>query len=173
MKSLLFLRHAKSSWSAPDLDDHERPLNGRGRRAAAAMGRYIEQNGLLPDLILCSTATRAQETLKRASAAWSKVPPIKVDGGLYNFSSGAGYLDLIHQADDDLGALMLVGHNPTIEMLVSELMGRAEPELAEKLARKYPSGALARLQFDVTSWRDIKRGEGHLVDFTLPRELED
>ncbi len=172
MKTLLFLRHAESSWSSPDLSDHDRPLNGRGRRASAAMGRYIEQNGLLPDLILCSTAKRARETLKRASAGWPKVPPKREEGALYNFSSGAGYLDLIHQTDDDVSSLMLVGHNPTIEILVSELMGQAERELAEKLARKYPSGALAVLQFQTDTWREVHKAGGHLVSFTLPRELE-
>ena len=92
MKTVLFLRHAKSSWSSPDLDDHERPLNGRGRSASATMGRYLEDNDLLPDLILCSTAKRARETLKRASAGWRSVPRVQVEGALYNFSSGAGYL---------------------------------------------------------------------------------
>ncbi len=172
MKTLLFLRHAKSSWSTPDLDDHERPLNGRGRNASAAMGRYVEENGLLPDLILCSTAKRAQETLKRASAGWPSVPPIRVEGALYNFSSGAGYLDQINSTDDGIQSLMLVGHNPTTEFLVSELMGQADPDLAEKLARKYPTAALAVLQFPTDTWREVKAGGGHLVSFTLPRELE-
>ncbi len=172
MKTLLFLRHAKSSWSSPQLSDHDRPLNGRGRKAAKTMGRFIERRKLLPDLILCSTARRAQETLERASAQWAKMPPTRQDRALYDFSGGSGYLDLVHRADDDLNALMLVGHNPTIEILVSELIKTGAPDALDKLARKYPSGALAELEFSVSSWRDIGPGTGTLVSFTLPRELD-
>jgi len=172
MKTLLFLRHAKSSWSSPDLGDHERPLNGRGRRAAEAMGRYIERSGLMPDLILCSTAKRATETFERAAAGWSSVPPSRTEGALYNFSSGAGYLDLIHGTDETVQSLMLIGHNPTTEILVSELMGDGAPEAAEKLALKYPTAGLAVLTFETGSWREIAAGAGKLISFTLPRELD-
>lgn len=171
MKSLLFLRHAKSSWSSPGLDDHDRPLNGRGRAAAATMGQYIAQNGLMPDLILCSTAKRARETLERASGAWSRIPPVHVEGGLYSFSGGAGYLDLIRQTDGGIGALMLIGHNPTIEILVDQLMGDGETEAVEKLAHKYPTAALAVLEFDIEAWHQVEPGGGTLTHFILPREL--
>ncbi|MCP5083415.1 MAG: histidine phosphatase family protein [Alphaproteobacteria bacterium] len=172
MKTLLFLRHAKSSWSSPGVDDHDRPLSGRGRRAAEAMGRYIERSGLMPDLILCSTAKRATETFERASAGWSSPPPTRTEGALYNFSSGAGYLDLISGTDETVQSLMLIGHNPTTEILVSELMGEADREAAEKLARKYPTAALAVLHFETNSWREIDKGTGKLISFTLPRELD-
>ncbi|NNF78355.1 MAG: histidine phosphatase family protein [Rhizobiales bacterium] len=172
MKTLLFLRHAKSSWSSPGLDDHDRPLNGRGRRAAETMGRYIERSGLMPDLILCSTAKRATETFERASAGWASVPATRTEGALYNFSSGAGYLDLIRGTDDTVQSLMLIGHNPTTEILVSELMGEADPDAAEKLARKYPTAALAVLTFQTSSWREIDRGTGKLISFTRPRDLD-
>ncbi len=172
MKSLLFLRHAKSSWSSPQLADHDRPLNGRGRAAAAAMGQYIAENALVPDLIMCSTAKRARETLERASAGWSHIPPVNVEGALYNFSGGAGYLDLIRKTDDAVGALMLIGHNPTIETLASALMGEGDPESAEKLAHKYPTAALAVLKFDIETWREVEPGAGKLTRFILPRELD-
>lgn len=172
MKTLLFLRHAKSSWSDPNLGDHDRPLNARGRGAAAAMGHYIAANDLTPDLIFCSTAARARETLQRASAGWPQVPPTTIEAALYDFSGGEGYLNVIRTADNEAGSLMLVGHNPTIEILVEQLMGKAEPGLAEKLARKYPSGGLAVLEFTSDTWEDITPGTGHLVNFTIPKELD-
>ena len=171
MKTLLFLRHAKSSWSSPGLSDHDRPLNGRGRKAAKAMGRFIEKNALLPDLILCSTARRAQETLERASAGWAAPPPVRSEGALYDFSGGTGYLGLIRRTGDEVSSLMLIGHNPTIEFLVLELMGSGQEEAAEKLAHKYPTAALAVLTFQTDTWQDIAPGAGTLASFTLPREL--
>lgn len=173
MKSLIFLRHAKSSWSSPELSDHERPLNGRGRAAAATMGRYIVEHDLLPDLILCSTARRARETLERAATQWTYIPAAHIERALYDFSGGRGYLDLIRQTDAGIGSLMVIGHNPTIEILVSDLMGKASPELAEKLAFKYPTAALAVLEFDTDTWTDIAPGGGKLTAFALPREVED
>ncbi|MEM8689018.1 MAG: histidine phosphatase family protein [Pseudomonadota bacterium] len=173
MKSLLFLRHAKSSWSSPELADHDRPLNGRGRAAAATMGRYIVEHDLLPELILCSTARRARETLERAASRWSYIPPARIEQALYDFSGGRGYLHLIRQTDAQIGSLMVIGHNPTIEILVCDLIGQAEPELAEKVAAKYPTAALAVLEFAVDAWSEIAPGQGKLTTFALPREVDE
>ncbi|MEM1198068.1 MAG: histidine phosphatase family protein [Pseudomonadota bacterium] len=173
MKSLLFLRHAKSSWSSPELADHDRPLNGRGRAAAALMGRYIVEHDLLPELILCSTARRARETLERAATQWTYIPAAHIERALYDFSGGRGYLDLFCKTDNQIGSLMVIGHNPTIEILVSDLMGEANPELAEKLAYKYPTAGLAVLEFDTDDWAEIAPGRGKLTTFALPRELEE
>ena len=173
MKSLIFLRHAKSSWSSPELSDHDRPLNGRGRAAAATMGRYVAEHDLLPDLILCSTARRARETLERAATQWTHIPAAHIERALYDFSGGRGYLDLIRQTDDRIGSLMVIGHNPTIEILVSDLIGEAAPGLAEKLAYKYPTAALAVLEFDTETWTAIAPGGGKLTTVALPRELEE
>lgn len=172
MKTLLFLRHAKSSWSDPSLNDHERPLNKRGRNAALLMGRFIAQNDLVPDQILCSTAVRARETLERATAGWGHTPPVSIEPALYDFSGTEGYLGLIRAANDEAASLMIIGHNPTIEILVDHLVGQATARLAEKLAEKYPTAALAVLQFDTSTWDEITPGQGHLISFTLPRELE-
>ncbi len=173
MKSLLFLRHAKSSWSSPELADHDRPLNGRGRAAAATMGRYIVEHDLLPELILCSTARRARETLERAATEWSYLPPAHIERALYDFSGGRGYLDLIGKTDNQVASLLVIGHNPTIEILVSDLIGEADPELVEKLTFKYPTAGLAVLEFDTDKWSDVAPGKGKLITFALPRELEE
>jgi phosphohistidine phosphatase len=84
-RTLLIVRHAKSDWEA-GAPDHERPLNGRGRREAPELGRRLSRAGLRPDLVVCSDAARAQETWRLAAAAWSDAPPVRVDGRLYDAS---------------------------------------------------------------------------------------
>ncbi|MEM7430074.1 MAG: histidine phosphatase family protein, partial [Pseudomonadota bacterium] len=113
MKTLYLLRHAKSSWSDATLSDRLRPLNKRGRNAASQVGRFVHSRGLVPDLVLCSPATRTRETLQRMADEWDAAPPVRYEEGLYEFSAGSSYLSLVRAAPADVGSLMLIGHNPT------------------------------------------------------------
>jgi phosphohistidine phosphatase len=146
---LYLLRHAKSSWDEPGLADHDRPLAPRGRRAAKAMGRYLREQGIEPDLILCSSATRARQTLERLG-----LPGARIEPGLYG-ADAATLRRFIPKA----ASAMLIGHNPGIHDLAVSL-ARSGPRVPE-LAAKFPTGALATLELDT----------GELIDFVRPRDL--
>src|SRR5262245_41814146 len=110
MKRLYLLRHAKSSWKDVSLSDHDRPLAGRGRRASKAMARHLRDRGIEPDLVLCSTARRARETLDRIAPALGTTA-IEIEPGLYG-ASAHGLLERLHGVQDEIESVMLIGHNP-------------------------------------------------------------
>jgi len=147
MRVLLVLRHAKSSWKNPDLDDHDRPLAPRGRRAAPRMGRLMREEGLLPDVAICSTATRARHTLELALAAGGWSCEIHLTPALYA-ASAAQALAIVREVPDRIGRVLLVGHNPGLEELVHDLTGEAVD---------LPTAALCRLDCDCPRWDELGR----------------
>lgn len=163
MKTLLLLRHAKSSWSDPDLADHDRPLNSRGKTSAPMMGALILEQGLTPDLIITSTAKRARKTAKKVAKACSYRGKIRQDPELY-LTGSEGYLQAIHSAgDSDANNLMLIGHNPDMEDVLSLLTGRAE---------RMPTATLAVIRLDVADWADVQFDERAVLQaIWRPREL--
>jgi phosphohistidine phosphatase len=166
VKRLYLLRHAKSSWKDATLADHDRPLAGRGRRAATAIGRRMRAEGVEPQLVLCSTARRARETLARIEPALGR-GAVKVERQLY----GAGAEDLLarlRRLPDDVESVLVIGHNPGLEELARDLAGSG----SDALGAKYPTGALATLELAVESWRALDRGGGELIGFVRPRDLE-
>lgn len=171
MKTLLLLRHAKSAWSDPRLDDHDRPLNGRGERAAKAMADHIARDAPRPDLILCSTAMRTRQTLapllKRLT---SPAPPISLENGLYLASEDA-LLARLQAVPDDLPTVLLIGHNDGIGQLAADLAGSGPSGALAALREKYPTGALTLLRAPDGPWRDLKPGSAKLLDFVRPRDL--
>jgi phosphohistidine phosphatase len=171
MKTLLLLRHAKSAWSDPRLDDHDRPLNGRGERAAKAMADHIVRQGPRPDLILCSTAMRTRQTLaplvKRLEGP---VPPIALENGLYLASEDA-LLGRLQAVADDVPTVLLIGHNDGIGQLAADLAGDGPSEALASLRAKYPTGALAVLRAPDGPWSDLKLGSATLLEFVRPRDL--
>jgi len=171
MKTLLLLRHAKSAWSDPRLDDHDRPLNGRGERAAKAIADHIARQGPHPDLILCSTAMRTRQTLapllKRLEGP---APPIALERGLYLASEDA-LLARLQAVADDVPTVLLIGHNDGIGQLAADLAGDGASDALEALRAKYPTGSLAVLRTPDGSWRDLKPGAARLLAFTRPRDL--
>ncbi len=112
-RTLLLMRHAKSSWKQGDLPDHDRPLKRRGERDARAVGRALQKLHLIPDLILTSTATRAQRTARRVAKELKPRPPILEERRLYTGAPG-DYLRAIQQLSPDIRVVLLVGHNPAI-----------------------------------------------------------
>ena len=167
MKRLYLLRHAKSSWKEPGLPDHDRPLAGRGRRAAKAIARHLREQGIEPQLVLCSPARRARETLEAIEPALGR-RAVRVEPELYGASAGV-LLEQLRGVRDDLESVMLVGHNPGLQQLALAL-ARPAPELDE-LEAKYPTAALVTLAFPGPSWRDLDRGTAELVGFVRPRDL--
>jgi phosphohistidine phosphatase len=167
MKRLYLLRHAKSSWKDTSLPDHDRPLAGRGRRAAKAIGRYLRDQHIEPDLVLCSSARRARETLDRLEKALH-ASTVRVEEELYA-ASASTLLDRLRGVDDSVESVMLIGHNPGLQELALDL---ARPSSAtDDIAAKYPTAALATLEFTVSTWRELGRESGELVGLVRPRDL--
>jgi phosphohistidine phosphatase len=171
MLRLLLFRHAKSSWTDPGLDDHDRPLNPRGQKAAPLIGRFMREHKLVPDLVLCSPARRARETWKLASTELGAAPRLLVEDGLYDFGNGGRILDTVRGKADSAKSIMVVGHNPSIERLAQRLIGKGDMKLRRRLAEKYPTGALAVVTFETKDWSAIEDGKGTLSIFIRPRDL--
>ena len=137
MPTLYLLRHAKSSWDDPALADHDRPLAPRGLRNAAALAAHLRAEGVVPELVLCSTAQRARETLAAILPALGGDTEILVESGLYG-SSAEELLARLHAVPEIVGSVMIVAHNPGLEDLASRLAGDEAPE-------RLPTAALVEL----------------------------
>jgi phosphohistidine phosphatase len=173
MLTLSLLRHAKSAWDKPGLDDHERGLAPRGTKAATAMGRYLREQGLVPDLVLCSGAMRTRATLSLVIPELGGAPPrIRYDEALY-LASPVTLLDALHGVDKAPGHVMMVGHNPGMHALALELAGGGQRDGMSALATKFPTAALAVITFEARSWKDIRPGTGRLERFVTPKDLRD
>ncbi|MGD1934705.1 MAG: histidine phosphatase family protein [Candidatus Phaeomarinobacter sp.] len=175
MKRLLLLRHAKSDWSDEDLDDHARTLNARGRGAATRMGRYIRENGLTPQLIVCSTATRTRETLDLLQEEMGGEAKVCFDRGLY-LAMPEQMLDValshLEEAEQEPECILILAHNPGTHSLALGLSHSGDAQVLGTLQRKYPTAALAVIECDAADWADLPAG-GHLKAFVMPRTLPD
>jgi phosphohistidine phosphatase len=168
-KRLFILRHAKSSWEDPGLDDHERPLAPRGVRGLAVMSEHIRAAGIRPDLVLCSSARRTRETLEGIAVAGEHV----IEPDLYSAST-ADVLERLLRVPEGTGSVMLVGHNPTVQMLVLRLAAHGSTDgggsKRAAVQRKFPTGSLATLEFE-GAWGELVAGCARLVEFVTPKEL--
>lgn len=162
MKTLLLLRHAKSSWGDPSLADFNRPLNERGLRAVPRVGCELARRGVTPDKVLASPAQRTRETAELVSKAARLDAKIVFDQRIYA-ASLARLLEVLRDATDADETILLVGHNPGLEELLAHLTGGVLP---------MPTAALAKLDLDVDSWRRIDAANAHLDWFVKPRDLE-
>ncbi len=172
MRQLLLLRHAKSAWDDPALSDHARPLNARGRKAAAAMALAMRDFGIVPDVVLVSSARRTLQTLE-AFAPFEQGALVEPLDALY-LASWQQMLDVIRRVPETARSVMLVGHNPGLHGLA---MGLADPNASAKdapmlrrLAEGYPTGALAEFLV-ATPWQLLGSGTGRLVRFVVPGDL--
>ncbi|WP_225767001.1 histidine phosphatase family protein [Inquilinus sp. Marseille-Q2685] len=170
MKTLILLRHAKSDWADPTLADHDRPLAARGRDAAPRMGAWLKAHGPMPDLALCSTATRARQTLALALEALGAAPETRFDRGLY-LAGGAGVLARLRRAPDEAETVLLVGHNPDLEQLARRLAATGDEAARTRLAEKYPTAGLAVIELPVDRWAEAGPG-GRLVAFETPKTIK-
>jgi phosphohistidine phosphatase len=169
MVTLSLFRHAKSAWHNPGLGDFERPLAPRGEKAAPRMGAYIASEGLVPDLVLCSTAVRARRTLELASAEWGSSPEIRYEESLYHAGPGE-MLRALQDLPASCGHAMLIGHNPGMYSLATALSGDGEGDALDTLETNFPTAALAVLAFE-GDWKTIIPGTGYLQRFVLSRGL--
>lgn len=173
MKTVYLLRHAKSSWGDMTVDDHDRPLNERGRTAGALVAHYLKNNGLIADLFICSTAARARQTLQCLQTVLGDDIKVRFDGELY-MASSKKMLKVINHADDSASSVMLIGHNPGMHMLAvamtAAMTAAGDGDSWERLHTKYPTAALAVLTSAADQWRDVN--ECRLESFVCPRDLE-
>ncbi|MEO0635935.1 MAG: histidine phosphatase family protein [Pseudomonadota bacterium] len=167
---LMLLRHTKSSWSEPGMSDHDRTLNDRGRSNAVAMANYIRDVCPLPQMIICSSAVRTQETLAPIlTALGDDAPEPFVTRAIYE-APGAAYINQIASGPDGSNVLV-VGHNPTTESLAINLSG-GDPRLLGDIATGYPTGGLTILEFKDGPWADALTQAGTHVGFTAPHLLK-
>lgn len=163
---LILIRHAKSSWEEPGRDDHARPLNDRGRRAAAALGQWLATRGYVPDEVICSTATRTRETWAAVAAVTGLALAPRLVGRLYHAPPEV-MRAVLREATGQTVAM--IGHNPGIAAFAAELPARppADPDFA-----RYPTGATLVVDFAIGTWAALRPGTGDLRDFVTPRTLE-
>ena len=162
MKTLLVLRHAKSSWKDPALSDHQRPLNKRGRRDGPRMGELLREHGLMPDVVISSDAVRARLTAEAVAEAARYAGEILLDPRFY-MASPDDILSVLRSVRENAETVMIVGHNPGLEELVEQLAGAWQA---------LPTAALAQIALPLDRWRDIKPStRGTIVGCWRPREL--
>lgn len=173
MLTLTLLRHAKSSWEAPGLSDHERPLNGRGLKAAPRMARHMASLGLKPDLIVCSTAQRTRQTLALVLPELGRPQPIvSYEAELYLAESDV-LLNRLRAVRGDSRHVLVIGHNPGLHDLAVALAGTGDAKAIAWLVAKLPTAGLVVLEFPgTTDWSTLAARGGRLATFATPKALE-
>jgi phosphohistidine phosphatase len=162
MKTLLIMRHAKSSWKDPDLDDHDRGLSSRGKKDAPRMGELLKDEKLLPDYIVTSSARRARKTADHVALASGFRGECRMTGELY-LAGPDKILEVIRQLPDAYERPLVIGHNPGLEEFLDRHLGTFTP---------LTTAALAHLEFESDSWQSLAPAtKGNLVRLWQPREL--
>jgi len=171
MRRLMLLRHAKSDWSTPGTHDEDRPLSARGRESAPRIGTYMARHALVPDLVVASPATRVTDTLALALPAFAKQPKTMPDARIYETDADQ-LLAVIKETPRSVHNLLLVGHNPSLAELASLLMASGDVETRQRLIEKFPTAALAVIDFPFDDWSKIHPKSGRLDRFVLPKALD-
>jgi phosphohistidine phosphatase len=169
MRTLILLRHLKSSWDDPGLPDHDRPLAPRGRRAGKRIRRDMQDTGIAPQLVLCSSAVRAVDTWQAIRAGVPQGRRVVIEDGLYA-ASAATLLERLKGVPDETETVLLIAHNPGIGDLAVGLAGTGDAHALERMRAKYPTGGLATLMFD-GSWAELGSADARLAEFVVPRDL--
>jgi phosphohistidine phosphatase len=168
MKKLLLMRHAKSSWKDPELEDQDRPLNARGRKAVGRIGKYLKDSNLEPSIVLCSSAVRARQTLELLQPALPDSATVKIEPRLYSASSKE-LMTRLRRLSQRTPLVLIVGHNPAIQDLVLTLV--SDDARSDELRRKFPTAALAVVDAPIEEWKQLGPGKASLVDFVTPKGL--
>lgn len=171
MKRLSLLRHAKSSWDDPVERDFDRPLNGRGRRAARRMGQWLGDEALTFDLIIASPALRIRQTVEGLESGLGSRIACQWDKRIY-MASAAILFDLVQETDDAVDHLLLVGHNPGLEDLCLDASEGHDSAARRDISEKYPTAAIAILDFACEHWTQAGEGKAEIIRFVRPRDLD-
>lgn len=170
MKTLLLLRHAKSSWKDRSLRDFDRPLAPRGHRASDAIGQWLRDRDYGPDRVLCSSARRTMETWERTAEHLPSPPPVEFLSELY-LAPPETILQILRYQVADQDRLMVIGHNPGIAEAAMALTRDGPSDLIGRMDTKYPTGALTVLRFEVEEWSAVTWRSGTLEHFIRPKDL--
>jgi phosphohistidine phosphatase len=170
MRRLMLLRHAKSDWSVGGQRDRDRALAVRGREAAPRIGAYMTQHGLKPDKALVSSARRARETWDLVAPAFGREVDVAYDDRLYEVGAKA-LLDPLREVPAAVHGLLVVGHNPGLQELANLLMASGDIDARQRLLEKFPTTALAVIDFPIDAWSALSPRSGRLDRFVTPRAL--
>ncbi|MCT4657285.1 MAG: histidine phosphatase family protein [Cohaesibacter sp.] len=170
MLRLFLLRHAKSSWANPTLSDFHRPLNKRGRKDLPAISSILAGTSPQPDRILCSASLRTRQTLAGILPALGGETDIKILDSLYE-GHAPDYLVLLRVHAQNSKNLMIIGHNTGMQDIALTLIGKGDRALIADMEYKFPTAALAIIEFDTDSWEEVSLDTGTLVTFVKPRDL--
>lgn len=165
MKTVYLLRHAKSDWSDPELGDFDRTLNKRGEKDAPRMGAYLGSAGTMPDVILSSPAIRARSTAGIVAETLGFKDQIRFVKELYEFENTGVYFKQFAALPDTVSCVLAVGHNPALEMLVSEMTSAAGMNV------KIPTAGLVCLSLEIETWKEIKPSIAVLNWMAIPKAL--
>ncbi len=162
MRSLILLRHAKSSWDSPDLSDKERPLNQRGKHDAPMMGKLLNKRGLRADLMISSPAKRARSTAKKIAAEIGyDEKDIMLNDKLY-MAGISDFIDVISEVKEKTSSLFIFSHNYGITDFANYLSGENIDNI--------PTCGIVKVDLETDSWNKIKKGKGKLVFFEYPKK---
>lgn len=167
---LTVLRHAKSSWDDPQLEDLNRPLNAIGWKAARRMGRELKLRNLRFDLVLASTAARVRETIDGVEEKYDFRAEVRFEPSIY-LASEKTLLSLVRLLPADVECPLIVGHNPGLELLLLALTHDDGHGFRRRVAQKFPTGALAVVELPAKKWDQVEVASGKLVELILPKEL--
>jgi phosphohistidine phosphatase len=171
MRRLMLLRHAKSDRSVPGMRDHDRPLNSRGREAAPRVGAYMASHALIPDFVVCSTATRTRETWDLVAAALGASPKVHYDERIYRNDPGV-LMDIVRTGQNG-DTLLLIGHNPSFQMFAELMVASGHGDARQRLREKFPTAGLAVIDFAIDAWERVHPHSGRLDRMITPRLLDD
>lgn len=172
MKRLTLLRHAKSGWDDPVARDFDRPLNARGRKGAWIMGDYAKRHAIPFDKIISSPAIRCVETMECFAEGFGETLAPAWDKRIY-LASAVTLMEVVQETPDSIETLIMCGHNPGMEDLVLMAVpdSRDDP-LRDLVEEKYPTAAIATLEFPVDRWEDIAARTARFASFVRPRDLD-
>jgi len=172
MKILGLFRHAKSDWHDRAARDFDRPLNERGRKGAAIMGRHINEHGVRWQRVIASPAVRAAQTIELAAEAAGRTVPVEWDRRIY-LASSATLADLLREIAEPVRSVLLIGHNPGLEDLIFDLVpDDGSSPLREVVEEKFPTATYAVLELDIGKWAELDDGCARLVHLIRPRDLD-
>jgi phosphohistidine phosphatase len=170
MKRIVLIRHAKSSWSDPDIADVERPLNQRGRLCAPLMAAWLREHDLTPDHVWLSPAVRSGETWARMAPLFPAGPTPETEKALY-MADPQTALSVIKMTPETAETVFLIGHQPGIGSLARKLSTSKVGESQRRAFTKYPTAGTAVFECDAADWTKVEFGKNHFRHFATPKDL--
>lgn len=170
MKKVILLRHAKSSWSNPDLEDHDRPLNKRGKASAPVIAQWLADQSHLPDTVLCSSSKRTRQTVRRMKEILLDLPELRIEPQLYHATPDM-MRDRLANLPESCDTVLVVGHQPGLGAFARKLADANPRPRCSRAFEHFPTAAAAVLEVDIEDWSDLHYHGARFVDFAVPREL--